>query len=135
MDEKTYMPNNRKIREKILQKNHKPVDIGHPRQQCMIKLIKRNYWWTGIKNNVKNYVQECFKYQQNKVQHMKRTGELHLLEMPEGSQQKISINIIEPLPRSNEKDAIVVIVDRFTKIIQLKVTTTNVSSEEIAKIY
>ena len=32
-------------------------------------------------------------------------------------------------------DAIVVIVDRFTKIIQLKATTINISLEEIAKIY
>jgi len=32
-------------------------------------------------------------------------------------------------------DTIVVIVDQFTKIIQLKVTTTSISSEEIAKIY
>jgi len=32
-------------------------------------------------------------------------------------------------------DAIVVIVDRFTKMIQLKATTTNISSEGIAKIY
>jgi len=32
-------------------------------------------------------------------------------------------------------DAIVVIIDRFTKIIHLKATTTNISSEEIAKIY
>jgi len=32
-------------------------------------------------------------------------------------------------------DTIVVIVDRFTKIIRLKATTTNISSEGIAKIY
>jgi len=32
-------------------------------------------------------------------------------------------------------DAIVVIVDRFTKMIRLKVTTTNISLEDIAKIY
>jgi len=32
-------------------------------------------------------------------------------------------------------DAIVVIVDRFTKIIRLKMTMTNISSEDIAKIY
>ena len=35
----------------------------------------------------------------------------------------------------NRKDAIIVIMDRFTKMIRLKVTITNVSSEEIAKIY
>jgi len=32
-------------------------------------------------------------------------------------------------------DAIVVIMDQFTKMIHLKATTTNISSEGIAKIY
>jgi len=57
------------------------------------------------------------------------------LEIPQGLWQEISINIIGLLPRSNGMDAIVVIVDQFTKMIQLKVTTTKISSEEIAKIY
>jgi len=39
------------------------------------------------------------------------------------------------LPRSNEMDAILVIVDRFTKMIRLKAMTTNLSSEGVAKIY
>jgi len=29
----------------------------------------------------------------------------------------------------------VVIVDRFTKMVRLKATTTNISSEEITKVY
>jgi len=43
--------------------------------------------------------------------------------------------MIGPLPSSNGMDAILVIVDRFTKMIRLKATMTNISSEEIAKIY
>ena len=66
---------------------------------------------------------------------MKKTRELHSLKIPEGPWQEISINIIGPLPKSNEKDTIVVIVDWFTKIVQLKATITNVSLEEIVKIY
>ena len=101
----------------------------------MLELIKWNYWWPGIKEDMKKYIQGCFKYQQNKVQHQKKAGELYPLEIPQGHQQEISIDIIGPLPKSNRKDAIVVIIDRFTKIIRLKATITNVSSEEIAKIY
>ena len=101
----------------------------------MIELIKRNYWWPGIKNDVKKYIQECFKYQQNKVQHMKKARELHPLKIPKGPWKEISIDIIGPLPKSNEKDVIIVIVDWFTKMIQLKAITTNISSKEIAKIY
>jgi len=35
----------------------------------------------------------------------------------------------------NGKDAIVVIINRFTKMVRLKTITTNISSEEIAKVY
>ena len=57
------------------------------------------------------------------------------MEIPEGPWQDISINMIGPLPRSNEIDAILVIVDRFTKMIRLKAMTTNISSKGVAKIY
>jgi len=57
------------------------------------------------------------------------------LKIPQGPWQEISIDIIGPLPKSNGMDVIVIIVDRFTKMIRLKATTMNVSSEGIAKIY
>ena len=60
---------------------------------------------------MKNYVQGCFKCQQNKVQHMKKARELHSLKILEGPWQEISINIIRPLSKSNGKNAIMVIVD------------------------
>ena len=61
------------------QENHDSVDVEHSEQQQMLKLIKRNYWWPGLKEDVKKYVQDCFKCQQNKVQHQRKSGELYLL--------------------------------------------------------
>jgi len=49
----------------------------------MLELIKKNYWWPGIKDNVKKYIQGCTKYQLNKVQHIKKAEELYLLEILE----------------------------------------------------
>jgi len=43
MDGQTYIPNNRKIKEQILQENHNPVDVGYLEQQRMMELVKRNY--------------------------------------------------------------------------------------------
>jgi len=57
------------------------------------------------------------------------------MKTPEVSWQKISIHIIGPLSKSNNKDVIVVIVDWFTEMIRLKTTTITVLSENIAKIY
>ena len=135
MDERIYVLNNKRIKEMILEENHNSADVGYPEQLRILELIKRNYWWLELKEDVKKYVQGCFKCQQNKVQHQKKTGELHPLEIPQRPWQEISIDIIGPLPRSNRMDTIVVIVDWFTKMICLKATTTNISSEGIVKIY
>ena len=56
VDGRIYVPNSQKIKERILQDNHELVDIGHLGQQQMMDLIKRNYWWPGIKKDVKKYV-------------------------------------------------------------------------------
>ena len=67
-----------------MQENHNPMDVGHPEQQQMMELVKRNYWWLGLKEDIKKYVQDCIKCQQNKVQHQQKPGELYLLEIPQG---------------------------------------------------
>ena len=45
----------------ILWENHDFVDIGHLGQQRMVELLKQTYWWPGLKEDIKKYVQECFK--------------------------------------------------------------------------
>jgi len=110
MEGRVYVPNNKELRKEILEKHHDPADIGHPGQHRMMELLKRTYWWPEMKEDVKKYIQGCFKCQQNKVQHQKKAGELHLLEIPQEPWQEISIDIIGPLPKSNGMDAIVIIV-------------------------
>jgi len=58
---RVYVPNNRKIKEEILKENHDLADMGHPGQYRMLELIKRTYWWPGLKEDIKKYVQGCFK--------------------------------------------------------------------------
>jgi len=56
MEGRIYVPNNKKIREKILKENHDSVDMGHPEQHRMLELLKRMYWWPGLKEDVKKYI-------------------------------------------------------------------------------
>ena len=67
MEGRIYVPNNKDHKEEILREHHDPADVGHPGQHRMQELIKRTYWWPGLKEDVKKYVQECTKCQQNKV--------------------------------------------------------------------
>ena len=63
MEGRIYMPNNKKLREEILKEHHDLADIGHLGQYRMLELLKRTYWWPGLKEDIKKYVQECLKCQ------------------------------------------------------------------------
>ena len=84
MKGRIYVPNNKELREAILKEHYDLADIGYPGQHRMLELLKRTYWWLGLKKDVKRYVQGFFKCQQNKVQHQRKVGELHPLEIPQG---------------------------------------------------
>ena len=57
MERRIYVSNNRKIRKEILKENHDLVDVGHLGQHRMLELLKRTYWWPGLKENIKKYIQ------------------------------------------------------------------------------
>jgi len=69
------------------------------------------------------------------MQHIKKATPLHLLPMPKTPWEEISINVIGPLPKSENKDAILIVVDRFSKMIRLMATMTSIFSSEVARIY
>ena len=62
MEGRIYVPNNKDLKEEILKEHYDPADVGHPGQHRMQELIKRTYWWPGLKEDVKKYVQGCVKY-------------------------------------------------------------------------
>ena len=57
MEGRIYVLNNNKIREEILKENYDSVDVGYSGQHRMLELLKRTYWWPGLKEDVKKYIQ------------------------------------------------------------------------------
>ena len=56
MEGRIYVPNNKDLKEEILREHHDPADVEHPGQHQMQELIKRTYWWPGLKEDIKKYV-------------------------------------------------------------------------------
>jgi len=132
---RVYVPNNKSLRARILEEHHEPPDIGHPGQHRMLELLKRTFWWPSIRSDVKRYVKGCDTCQRNKARNAQKAAPLHPLPIPEAPWEEISIDMIGPLPKSGDYDAILVIVDRFSKMIRLFPTETTLSSGGLAKLY
>jgi hypothetical protein len=54
-----YVPNIKKLKDKILHEAHESAYSIHPRGNKMYHNLKATYWWYGIKIDVAEYVALC----------------------------------------------------------------------------
>ena len=132
--DKIYVPDE-KLREKVFHNCHDSLVAGHPGIAKTEELIKRTYWWPSLSNNVKKYVKGCDPCQRNKASHQPKATALHPHDIPEGPWESISVDIVGPLPESKGFNAILAIIDRFSKMIRLIPMTTELSSAQLIELY
>lgn len=95
---------------------HDSPVAGHPGQAQTLEMVARGYYWPSMKAYVNRYVISCNPCQRNKNRHTQFHGGLQPLPIPKGPWQSISYDYIVELPVSNAYDAILVVVDRFSKM-------------------
>ena len=134
-EHRIYVPRSARLREKIIRLHHDGISVGHPGRYKTQELITRNYWWPRIQADVKSYVEGCETCQRTKVRHGKPTAPLQPNAIPNGPWETITVDMIGPLPESQGHDAILVIVDWFSKEIIAIPTQTELTSEGWAREY
>jgi hypothetical protein len=132
---RVYVPNDKLLREEILQAHHDSPIAGHPGRYKTAEMILRTYWWPHIHSQVAAYVRGCEKCQRTKTFPAKPTGLLAPNTIPEFNWQVVSVDLITQLPSSRSYDAILVVVDRLSKMIRLTPTNGELTSEGLARLY
>ena len=87
--------------------------LGWTRPQ---ELLERRYFWPTLKKDVKKFVDGCEACQRGKGKHQ-NIGLYMPLPVPKAPWEHISMDFIMGLPKTTrKKDAILVVVDRFSKM-------------------
>ena len=82
----------------------------------MYKDLRQNYWSSGMKRDIAQFVAQCVMCQQVKVEHQRPAGSLQPLVIPKWKWEHITMDFVIGLPRTlGGNNAIWVIVDRLTK--------------------
>ena len=130
------VPQKAEIKDDILREAHRTPYTIHPGETKMYRDLKQNFWWKRMKVDIANYVASCGICQQVKAEHKRPAGLLQPLEVPQWPWDDISMDFVVALPRSPRgKDAIWVVVDRFSKSAHFIPIRTTSSVSDLAPIY
>ena len=86
--------------------------------------MKRRFYWPGMDDEIQTYVTSCDACQRNKPSHQATIGLLQPLPIPDRPWQQVSAwtSSRSCLARSRGNDAIVVFVDKLTKMVHYVAT-------------
>lgn len=132
---KVYVPKDMELRRQIVEAHHDSMVAGHPGRWKTLELVSRNYWWPGISRYVASYVQGCDRCNRTKTFPAKPSGYLTPNPVPKDVWEVICVDLITGLPVSQGYDSIMVVIDRFTKMLHAIPTTETVTSEGIARLF
>ena len=71
------------LREKILWEFHRSRFSVHPGGTKMYRDLRHQYYWSGMKRHVRDFVRQCLTCQQVKAEHQKPARLLQPLEVAE----------------------------------------------------
>ena len=124
------------LKEEILRQFHCCRFTVHPGGTKMYQDLRRQYYWSGIKRHVGDFVRRCLMCQQVKTEHQKQAGLLQPLEVAEWKWEHVTVDFMTHLPRTPQgHDVVWVIVDRLTKLAHFLVMRMTFTLERFCRLY
>ena len=94
MKDKVCVPDVEDLRRSIMEETHCSAYAMHPSSTKMYQTIKKNYWWSGMKRNIIEFVSRCLVCQQVKEKHQKPHGTLQPLSISKWKWEHISMDFV-----------------------------------------
>ena len=123
------------LRLLIVQDRHDSPAAGHPGRRKTLSLVRRSFFWLGMSKFVHSFVDSCETCRRIKAVRHKPYGHLKSLPVPPLPWSSISMDLIEQLPPSSDFTAILVVVDRLTKMAIFVPTTNELDAPKLAKLF
>jgi hypothetical protein len=113
---------------------HDYLVAGHLGFNKAYERLRKGVTWPEMYSKLKAYVRSCDSWQRNKTPNQKTIGLLKPLEIPTERFEQVSMDFIATLPVTKENhDAVMVIVDKLTKLVMFIPTRTDMDTVETAK--
>ena len=128
---RVVVPQSIDLREEILKEFHCSRFAMHLGNTKMYFDLRHQYYWSGMKRHVGDFVRRCLTCQKVKAEHQRPVGLHQPLEIAEWKWEHITMDFVTHLPRTSWKhDTVWVIMDRLTKSTHFLVVRITFTLEE-----
>ena len=114
-DGKIWLGSYTTLHSKVFPALHSSALSGHSGAPTTYRSIKQLFYWPHMKYDILAWVQSCAICQQAKPERSKYPRLLEPLPIPTASWEVVSMDFVEGLPQSGSANAILVVVDQFSK--------------------
>jgi hypothetical protein len=123
------------LRRAIIQEVHGGGLARHFRRDKTLALVQENFFWPKLAYDVECFVKSC-RICQIAKSHSKNTSLYTPLPVPKAPWEDISLDFVLGLPRTQRhKDSIMVVVDRFSKMVHFVPCNKAADASHIADLY
>ncbi|PKU61488.1 RNA-directed DNA polymerase [Dendrobium catenatum] len=123
------------LRLELLTECHAGGLAGHFGRDKTLSMLAENFFWPTMKRDVERYLRSCRVCRIAKTQGT-NAGLYMPLPVPEAPWLDVSIDFVLGLPRTQRnKDSIMVVVDRFSKMVHFVPCTKTLDATHIADLY
>ena len=130
---KTYVPDVGTLRTDIIHDLHASPYAGHMGPSKTIDLVRRLYWWEGLRGDVLEYVKHCHSCQVNKPPTGAPPGLMQPVEIPSQPWECVSTDWITHLPKSKRGyTAILTFVCKLTSMVHFVPCTEHMTAADFA---
>jgi hypothetical protein len=110
------IPNVQGLKLVILREMHSVPYVGHPGYQKIVAVVKRHYFWPGMKKEIIEYIARCMECHKVKDENKNPAWLLQPLPILEWKWEVVTLDFITGLPRiGKHHDSIMVVVDKLMK--------------------
>ena len=95
------VPQSADLRNEILMEFHCSRFVVHPSGTKMYHDLRHQYYWSGMKKYVGDFVRRCLTCQQVKAEHQRPTGLLQPLEVAEWKWEHVAMDFLTHFPRTS----------------------------------
>ena len=119
----------------IIRSKHDVPIAGHVGMLRTMELIDRDYWWKGMREDVRSFVRSCPSCQMMKSESGPSKGLLQPIPIPTHKWQQMTTDLVTDLPESHGFTAVAVFVDRLTKMVKFVPCTKEITAVDYAKAF